>query len=323
MSDPYVRHDSQVLVGVESDQGTSVAPTRTFGKLNGETEMPDPSVDWLEERSISANGGRELTGKYAGQNSYEGGSLPVNPVDGFPLAFAFGNEQYNDADDEHVIDVLNAKKPPTATVEATYFGRGGGDDFVRTFAGITPTSVTLTTDNESRLSTEMETIAMGVSPGTSPTTGITADTRDPFLFDDVSSNLSIAGTTYARVTEFEHELTTNASPEYYIAQESGRDPFEVLYANAEHELTATVKPTDDSLYQSLLGADDAGEATITFEKPNGDSIEYVASNVGLEEVPYSFPEEGAAEVSVTLIPNSVTITVVDTQSTGAYLSAAP
>lgn len=327
MADPYVRHDSQILVGVESDQGTAASVTRTLGKIDGETELPDPTVEWLEERSISGGASRELTGKYPGQNTYDGGTLPVVPVDGFPLALAFGNDETGGSETdgdgtEHKIDVLDAKKPPSVTIEATYFGRGSGDDFVRTFAGGVPPGVTLSVDNEGRLTTDLDMLAMGVTTGTSPTTGVGPDNRNPWIFDDVESDLSLFGNSYARVTDFEHELTTNADPRHYISQASGRDPFEVLYANAEHELTATITVTDDSLYQELLNADDAGTGSIQFAKPSGEVLRYEAGEMGISEAPHSIPEEGANETEVTITPNTATIYVTDTENTDPYVPTA-
>lgn len=333
MADPYVRHNSQIAVGVESDQGTAVTPDRGFGKVDGDTDLPDPSVDWLEERSISGGSERELTGKYAGQRTFDGGSIPIVPVDGFPIALAFGNDtatadtNLDSSGSEvsetgttlHTIDVLNNAIPPTVTIEAALYGRGTGNDFVRTFAGAAPPSVSIQVDNESRLSTDLDMVAMGVTEGDLPTS-VSADTRDPWVFDDVESDLSLHGNTYARVTDFEHELTTNVDPRHYIASNAGRDPFEILYANAEHETTVTVTATDDQLFTDLLSADDAGDASIQFRKPSTDErLRFEATNTGFEEGPHTIPEEGAVDVDLTLIPDSVTMKVTDTQATTAYV----
>ena len=334
-TNPYVRHDSQIVIGVEDSQGTTVTPTRTVGRLNGDTDMPDPEVDWQEERSIDAGSTRELSGKEPGQNTYEGGSLPVLPHDGLPIALLFGEDSVQtdtglDATGSttsdtgttlHTMTVNDTDLPPTVTIEATYFGRGsGGEDFVRTFAGATPPSGTISTDNESRLQCEMDMLAMGVSPGTSPTTGISEPSRSPWLFHDVESDLSIAGTSYARLTNFEIEITTNISPEHYIAAASGADPYEILYGNIEYEISATIKPTDKSLYQSVLDRDDSGTMNIQFARDGGgDRLRFEGDRIGLSEAPYSFPEEGAPEVDVTITPDSLKCLVEDQQATEAYV----
>lgn len=333
MADPYVRHDSQLAVGLESDQGTTVTPDRTVGYVSGDTDLPDPDVDWLEERSISGGSTRELTDKYAGQNTYDGGSVSITPVDGFPLALAFGNDSTTadtnlDASGSqtsetgttlHTIDVLAGALPPTITVEATYYGRGSGSDFVRTFAGVTPGSVTLSVDNESRLTTDLDLMALGVTEGDSPTS-VSAPTRDPWIFDNVESDLSLNGTEYCRVTDFEHEFTTNVDPRHYVCSSAGADPFEHLYNNADHSLTATVTVTDDTLYNELLSRDDAGDANIQFTKPStGEVLRYEASSIGIEQAPHGIPEDGANEVDLTILPNSVTMKVTDTDATASYV----
>lgn len=333
MADPYVRHDSQIAVAVESDQGTAETVSRCLGKVDGDTDLPDPSIDWLEERNLCGGSSRELSGKYAGQRTFDGGSIPIVPVDGFPLALAFGNDTVT-ADTNldgsgsevsetgttlHTIDVLDGAIPPTMTVEAALYGRGTGSDFVRTFTGAAPPSVSISVDNESRLSTDIDLLAMGVTEGDSPTS-VSADTRDPWVFNDVESDLSLNGNSYARVTEFEHEHTTNVDPRHYLNSTSARDPFEVLYANAEHETSVTVTATDDQLFKDLLSADDAGDASIQFNKPSTDErLRFEATNIGIEEAPHSIPEEGAVDVDLTLIPDSVTVKVTDTQATSAYV----
>jgi len=332
-NDPYKREDSQLLFGTESTQGTAATVDREVGKVEGDTELPDPEIDWQEERSIGGGSSRELTDKFAGQNSYEGGSLPITPFDGFPIALLLGSDsvQADTGLDStgsstgdtgttlHTLTVNEAKKPPTVTCEATYFGRGGASDFVRTFTGMTPPSGTISTDNEGRLTTELDMVAMGVSTGTS-STSVAADGRDPWLFHDIESDLSLFGTSYARVTEFELEISANVSPRHYIQSATGKDPFEILNGNIEYELSATIVPDDDSLYSELKSRSDAGSANLQFYKSTDDErLRIELSNIGIESGGHPMPEEGAPEVDVTIIPESVTVKVEDTQATSAYV----
>lgn len=333
MADPYVRHDSGLSVGLESDQGTSVTPDRGLGKVDGQVDLMDPAVDWIEERSITGGSRRELTGQYAGQNTYDGGTIPVVPVDGFPLALAFGNDTVTadtnlDASGSevsetgttlHTIDVLDASIPPTVTLEAVLYGRGTGSDFVRTFTGAGVNSVSIEADTEGPLSTDLDMSALGVSEGDSPTS-ISADSRDPWVFDDVESDLSLFGNSYARVTDFALEHTSGFDPRYYLNSTSGRDPFEALYLNAEHELTSTITVVDDQLYNDLLNAGNAGSANFQFRKPSNDErMRIEASNIAIEEVPHPIPEEGAVDAEITIRPETLTIKVTDTSTSTAYV----
>lgn len=295
---PFARQNAAIAVGMETNHGEPVAPTRTLGKIVEAGDMPDPTVEWQEERTINA-GGRELSGKEAGQNTYDGGSLTVLPVDEFPFEFLLGN----DADGDGIIEVNNDPLPRTMTVEAAYFASGTQDDFVRTFAGNAPDTGTIGVDNESQLTIDLDFIAQGVTTGTTAT-DVGEATGSPWLFHDASSNLNLAGTEYARVTDFEWELSNNLSADYYIHADGAEDPFEISYGNAAHSITATIIPTDDSLYQELIGRDDAGSASIAFTKPDGAKLEFEYDNIGVSEAPHSFPEEGSPEVGVSLTPNA-------------------
>lgn len=296
---PFVRHDAQIAVGKETDHGVPVTPDRTLGKIVEAGDMPDPEVEWQEERNID-NRGRELSNKEPGRNTYDGGSLTVLPVDEYPFEILLGQ----DADASDVIEVANDPLPRTMTVEATYYGNGTDDDFVRTFAGNAVNTGTVSVDNESRLQIEFDFQAQGVTTGTSPTdiSGNEA-TGDVFMFHDADSYLSFHGTDYARVTDFEWELSNNLNPRWYIQPNDAEDPYEVHYGNAGHSISATIEPVDDTLYQELIGRDDAGDASISFTKPDGDTIAFEYRNVGLTTAPYSYPDEGVPEVGVELVPD--------------------
>jgi len=258
---PFARQNAQIAVGRETAHGEPVAVDRTLGKIVEAGDMPDPSVEWLEERTINAEKNRELTGKEPGQNTYDGGSLTVLPVDEFPFEFLLGNEA-----DGGIIEVSNDPLPTTLTVEAAYIGGGSQDDFVRTFAGNAPDSGTIGVDNESQLTVDLDFQAQGVTTGTSPTS-VPETTGSPWLFHDANANLTLSGTEYARVTDFEWELSNALDPRHYIQADSAEDPYETHYGNAEHSISVTVVPSDDSLFDEVIGRDDSGDATIGFTRP--------------------------------------------------------
>ena len=299
---PFVRHDAQIAVGKETDHGVAVTPDRTLGKIVEAGDMPDPEVEWQEERNID-NRGRELSNKEPGRNTYDGGSLIVLPVDAYPFEVFLGQDAGANGADPNVIEVANDPLPRTLTVEATYYGAGTDADFVRTFAGNAVNTGTVSVDNESRLQISLDFQAQGVEVGTSPTGTVTEATGDVFMFHDADSFLSLHGTDYARVTDFEWELSNNLNPRYYIQPNDPEDPYEVHYGNAGHAITATVEPSDASLFQSLVDRDDAGDASISFTNAAGDTVAFEFRNVGLTTAPHSFPDEGVPEVGVELVPD--------------------
>jgi len=322
-NDPLQGQASQIAYGVESTAGTAVTPTELFAKIADDTDHPDPEQNWYEERYIGGEG-RELDDLSPGQIAYEGGSYPFQIVNAVPLVWALGNEDYDDTTNTHTITAAGTGgatgTPPTLTVEAVLFGRGGADDFVRTFAGVAADTATISTDNDNRLTCEIDAIAAGVSPGSSPTTGIgDITTAEPWLWSDISSDISIAGTTFARLTEWEFTVENNVSPQYYITSDvtNAGDPFETLYGNVNYDFSATTVADDDSLYQEVLGQDDANvDVNLTFTRGNGDELTFTISGIGLQESPYPMSrgddaDDERVEVESTGTPQSVTVELQD------------
>lgn len=319
-NDPFKGHDSQIVVGTQSTQRTTVTPDRHLGKLVEETSHPDPTVNWYEERLIG--GDRELSGKSEGQSVYDGGDYPVLPVNGYPIALLFGNDSVdtNVSPEKHTITPKMDGVPPTFTAEATLYGRGGGSDFVRTFGSVAVMSGDIEVDNDSRLSVGLETEALSVTTGSSPTS-VALPTADPWIFSDISSDFTFAGTTFARLTDFSLSVDNGSSSNHYITSAvSAGDPYEILYGNISYDLSATITVDDDTLYQELVSSTDGGTSVnIEFTRSNGDTLTIDATAGNLEESPYDTPRGDDEEVSVeaSIIPESVTITVEDSNGGGS------
>ena len=322
-NDPYLGQASQIAYGVESTSGDPVTPTELFAKIADDTDHPDPEQNWYEERYIGG-GGRELDDLSTGQIAYEGGSYPFQIVNAVPLVWALGEENYNDTDNIHTITAAGTggadTVPPTLTVEATQYGRGGGSDFVRTFEGVAADTATVSTDNDNRLTCEIDAIAAGVSTGTTPTDVGSLPSSEPWLWSDISSDISINGTVFARLVEWEFTVENNVSPQYYITSDvtNEGDPYETLYGNVNYDFTATTVADDDTLYQEVLGQDDANvDITLQFTRANGDTLDFTISGVGLQESPYSMSrgddaDDERVEVETTGTPQSITVELQDT-----------
>lgn len=333
---PQKGHDSRILVGLQSSQRTTVSPTRHLGKIEEETEHPDPEVNWNQEFLIGT--GREMHGKTEGQYLYEGGSYPIIPYDGFPLAVLLGSESFT-ADtptagtNTHTLTAAGASSgsatpvPPSLTVEATHLGRGGASDFVRTFNTVVPTSGEISLDNEGRLTTTLDTVAIGVNTGSSPTADPGMPDRNPWLFSDLSSGFTFGGTTVARLEEFTISINQNSSARHYIENTRAPDPYEILYGGrVSYEFTATVTVVDDTFYSELLNPTVGGvSAGMKFTKANGDYVDISLSGNNLSEASHPTPRgEGAdddtVQVEMTVIPESLTVEFTDSTSTAGYLA---
>lgn len=332
--DPQKGSDTHIIAKLQSSQRTTVTPDRHLGKIEEETDHPDPEVNWNEEYLIGT--GREMHSKSEGQYVYEGGSYPIIPYDGYPIALLFGSESFSSdtptsGTNEHTLTVKGASGggglPPSVTVEAAHFGRGGASDFVRTFNTVVPQSGEISVDNEGRLEVTLDTIALGVSKGTSATSTPTMPDRDPFLFSDISSDFSFGGTSVVRFEEFTYTLNQNSGARHYIESTRAPDPYEILYGGqANHELTATVTVVDDTFYDELNSPTDGGiTITFAFEKASGDRLDFSFDASNLSTADHATPrgeseEDDTLQVEMDVIPESVTCTVDDTGSSAGYLA---
>jgi len=317
MADPYKAEDTQLLTGLETSQGTSATPTDVFGKVVEDATLPDPEQDWMVQRVIG--GGREPFQQEQGIKEYQGGEIPIVLQDGHPVAYAFGNDSVSGTGPAtHTITPKEDGKPPSQTLEATYYGRGGGSDFVRTFAGATPNSLELSMNEDDELTAALTYWAMGVSTGSSPTTGISVPSTDPWLFADASSELTLFGTTFARFIDFTFSLENNLTEGRYIAPEAShptgdsRDPFEITYGNVDYELTATIAVEDDSLYQELISPTAGGfQLVIEFQRGgSGYLFRLTCDGCQFTEAPHEIPgESGRIEVEVTIQPTTAQVEV--------------
>lgn len=331
--DPYKGHASAITVGVQSDQRTSVTPDRHLGKIEEEVDHTDPEVNWFNEYLIGS--GREMDGKSEGQRTYEGGSLPVIPVDGFPLAILMGKEEFTENTDSPNTHVLtpgggrqDGDKPPAMTLQATQFGRGGGPDFVRDFLGVVPQSGEISTDNESRLQTTLETIALGVETENTSYEDVGSPPQiPPWIFSDISSAFSFAGTEFARMEEFTLSVSQNSGAKHYINPDSGRDPYEILYGGyIGYELSATIDVDDETLYDELTDPTVGGtDGLLEFTRPDGAMLSFDLSGLNLTEAGHSTPrgegsDDDTVQVEASISPEQLVITVEDPNSTGPYLA---
>lgn len=317
MADPYKGEDTQLVVGTESTQGTAVTPTEVLGKVVEDATMPDPEQEWLVQRVIG--GDREIFQQEQGIRTMQGGEVPIVLQDGHPVAYLLGADSVSGSGPyTHEITAKQTGKPPSQTLEAVYYGRGGGTDFVRTFQGCVPASGEFSMNEDDELTLSLSYWAMGVTTGTSPTTGISVPSDDPWLFADSSSQLSLFSTSFARFMDFSLSVENNPEEGRYIAPDAdhpsgdSRDPFEITYGNAGYELTATIVIEDDALYQELLNPTSGGfDSVIEFQRGgSGDLFRITASGCQFTEAPHEIPgESGKIEVEVTIVPNTLTIEI--------------
>lgn len=318
MAGPYKAEDTQLAVGTETSQGSAATPTRVFGKVVDEASPPDPEQNWIVQRVVG--GDREIFQQEQGTREYQGGEIPVVLQDGAPVAYLLGADSVSgtEAPYTHTITAKKDGLPPSQTIEATYYGRDGGSDMVRTFAGCVPNSGEISMNEDDELTCSLSYWAMGVETGSSPTSGISVPQDNPWLFADASSQLSLFGTSFARFQDFTLSVENNLDDGRYIAPDEdhptgdSRDPYELAYGNADYELNPTIVVEDAALYNELINPTSGGfTASLEFQR-NGDGHLFRIEATGCQFTENEQPipaESGKVEVEPTIIPNSLTITV--------------
>ena len=322
---PYKGDKSNLLVGMESDQGVIASPDRHMGLVLDNASMPDPEIDWIEERVLG--GGRELYNKVEGQNLYEGGTINVAPYDGAPLAYLLGKEQ---GSGPVTLTALEEDIPPTQTIHAMLDApaSSSGPNLVREFYGCTPTSGQIQVGNDGELLCSLDYVAMGVDV-TDTTTGDPPANKNPWVFTDTSSNLTLFGTSFARVNDFSLSVSNNIEQGRYIHDDNPEEPYELTYGPVDYQLNTTITVDDRSIYEELLEPTvDGFECSMSFTKPSGDTLTITAKKCNFANAPHDVPAQvSTIDVDVQISPEDLEITVpggpyLTTSTTAGTSSAA-
>lgn len=328
----YKSEDTQLVFGNETTLGTSVTPDHHVGGVDDSATPPDPEQEWLVRRYIGQD--REPGALHQGIRSYEGGSIPFVVWDGKPFAWLLGVDSVtadskldssgstisSTGDTLHTITGKMDGKPPTKTMEATYYGRDGGNDLVRTFAGVAPNSGEITLDAEGSLDTSLSLWATGVTHGDSDT-AVALPSRSPLMFHDIQADLSLFGSTFAELTEMTLEVENNFQAGRYVESTDGVDPSTIHYGNLDYTFSPTIEITDDTIYDELVNLTN-GEfaANIQLENADGYQVRFEMTGCRLENAPHEIP--GDAEpipVEASVLPQGLTVKVTDPNETTAYV----
>lgn len=315
MTRPIKSEDAVINYTVEAEQGALEIPEEHLGQIEGDVVLPDPEKDYEEEYFVGA--GRSPADKFEGQTAYTGGTLPIKPVDGRPLALLLGEEEFTDGTEEntHVLTLAEQGPPVSMSLGVDYKGH----DFTRVFEGAVAGSGELTVNDDDELITEVDVDALGVDTETEFTGNDNVPERSVWSFKTVSQNLQMFGKTFARLQEFSLEIDQGTTIEWYVTSETeGSEPFEILYGRPTIELNATITVTDGDIYEYLVDEDATFSTSIEFTKDDA-SLEIELSECDIRSAPHGVPEEGSVDSDVEVAAEDITITVEDSESTGPYL----
>ena len=150
----------------------------------------------------------------------------------------------------------------------------------------------------------------------------TTEFREPFFYS--GGTFSIFGQSFLKINTLTLTMNNNLQDRRFLGV-GNNSIQEAIPAERTYELQFTGHVTDDRLYQELLnrtenalsdGAADATEISLTFEKPNGESIALKFRDYMVSANNFPIPDDkGALVVETTVLPRTMTSCVVKTHWT--------
>lgn len=322
---PYKSERTDLFASIQSGQKTEATTGFRYpGFLVDEQELPDPEIEWIEERVVG--GDRNVYQFIEGPYSFQTGSLTIVPYDGWPIAWLLGDDTVSGTGPyTHTITPKQTGKPPTATLEANYYAGPDGSDMSRAYVGCMPGTGSIEVNNEEELQLSLDVRALGLTADTyddsrTPTTGVTLPDRSPWKFSKLNSDLSLFGTTFARLEDFTLDIDNQPTTERYIESNEAPEPYEVLYGPGDWSLTVDLAITDSAVYQELVGPTSGGfSGSIEFVKNTNETLNISLSDCQIPNAPHTIPEEGKILTSVEVNVRDLTITVDDSVGSTAYV----
>lgn len=300
MSLPIKSEEIGLLLGKESTQGNSVTPDMHLGKIpTGEIEPPDPEFE--NELNYYEGGTRAADDKTKGPKELEGGSVTVRPYNGLPFAALLGEESYDSSTNVHTMTLKNYDIPPSFTAGVEYKNH----DFDRNFSGSTFASGTISLEEGGELEVELDWNALDVDPDAS-ITEVELPDKETFKGEDMTSELSLGSYSFARMSSIEFDVSNEESPQNYA---DGTDTaYEILYGRPELTISASIVPTDKSIYKEIHLNQLEFDTVINLENANGVTMEINMKNCKTRSAPHGDSDDGAIETDVEIVAETITVT---------------
>lgn len=334
--------------------GGSTAP-RMIGIMNQAIDLPDKEVDVHQYRNLGS--GRRYFDNKPGQRTRSGtlSFLPstpemllyafagradsTTPFEGYSATSLGGAPTTY----RHVFKPANVAKLASFSVGATL---PGAPDFQRIFTGCQIDSLSLSLAETGELSATLEYMAKAVvneeqasptlftQPLTDAFSSPYSSTPTPYMFYDRAANINYGGSynystntysggrTLARVKTFDISFNNNLKPLWFTQSSNAQDVFDFVVSYPDFALTIDVVPAGklaadtDALYD-LLEAETQFDVVIPFQRPNGDTLNFIFDNCRIKTAPHGIPDDGG-EVTVTLDVTVDELRIVATDRVADY-----
>lgn len=323
----YISDQNKVVILHES--GTYAVPLAA-GRWPGEVQdfTLTENEGYIEDRYLG-NASRSY-GNFANGPIDVTGKITLNAQDMLLVAHAIGSVAESNTSGRNTVivtevnsDVLqnpfvsgtskSTTLPYCFTVEDSKQSVGTGKNFIRQAKGLVLDTVSLKATQGEKVSIEADLVGQTVLFKSGTTTAVTANTRRPYLWSDVS--LTLGGTVLDTAKDISFEVANNVEPPHYI--NGSRVIAEPYMGNRDYTLTIT-SDLDSTLAKTLYETYYQGGTTfnVTFDL-NADNtagsqhaiFALSGCKVTAMEVPSTI--EGANENTLTIRPQNVSATIYD------------
>ena len=192
----------------------------------------------------------------------------------------------------------------------------------RTFVGATIESFTVRGKEGDPIEAEAEWVAQSVTYASGTGTSITSDNTTPYMWDDVSVQISGGGIDgdLLEVKEFEWSITNNFDNPYYLA--NTRFKGQSVPGNREYSISFTLNLTEvtgGQLYDQLYKGGSSFNGQINLMRASGtDDLRIIFSGAKVTSFEQNTPAEGTVEATMEFIPQSCTIIIRDSGANATY-----
>ena len=283
------------------------------------------------------------TGDNAEVRQISSGGGTTTLVLNYPLLRDHANvETCNEVEAPFTHTSIEADELLPIQIDATYVDTDGNDSLQRRYVGCKVGRASISASQEGVASFSLDDIqardmryvdkdSTNISPWyttdiVKPT--ISCPTTEPYYFS--YGELSLAGTTFARITDFKLDISNSLEPKYYITDDVGshRVPYEILEGRKEYTMGVTVDIEDASLFFELLRQGDYSsvykgfQAIMTFTRGSNDTITITtppsapaaggdAMGCLIRTAPHNIVDSAIVGVSLDISCRSVQVVTVD------------
>lgn len=302
---------------------------RFLGITNQTVPLPDKDVDYQQYRSFGTGRDPAYITTQPGQETRQA-SIPYIPTSGETFFYALGADAASGTSPTtHTITPVEGALPPSLSLRCDLI-RDTDENFRRTFSGCVINNLSCSLSNDSELQVTADIFAQTTQDHDADVTDAnleatatslaSPESKEPYMFFDFASNISINGNTYARVNNFDWSINNNISPHHFLQSSNAREPFTFLNSYPTYSLSLEIVPAGhlsadaDAVYYLLEGETEFN-VSIPLQRSASDTLQFDFTNCRVTSAPHDLNEDGGTvSTTVDCTFEDMTVTSKDSES---------